>query len=148
MPLHRFFSPKGLYTREDTIAAAVTDVYTKINIPAFYVVVLFIEVEPDNYFVGGKRTGRFLRIGIEHIARNFSDDKGKRNVLVDRYEKALAPFTAERGINWEVQVTDRVLWNGNVSPPLPNTEEERIWKRANRAVPVEGMEMLKRAAQM
>jgi hypothetical protein len=40
-------------------------------LPAFYVVVLFIELEPTNYFVGGKLTERMLRIGVEHVARNF-----------------------------------------------------------------------------
>ncbi|KAJ7176709.1 putative oxalocrotonate tautomerase [Mycena filopes] len=103
MPLHRFFTPKGLYTPEEkaAIATTVTNVYSEL--PPFYVVVLFIDVEPINYFVGGKSTDRFLRIAVEHIARDFSDEKQKRGFM-DRYEKALQPFTAGRGIDWEVQV--------------------------------------------
>ncbi|KAJ7171256.1 putative oxalocrotonate tautomerase, partial [Mycena filopes] len=106
MPLHRFFTPKGLYTRKDkvAIAAAVTDVYTKVNIPAFYVLVLFINVEPEDFFVGGESTDKFLRIGVEHIARNFPSDESKRTFM-ELYEKALAPWTAGRGIDWEVQIT-------------------------------------------
>jgi phenylpyruvate tautomerase PptA (4-oxalocrotonate tautomerase family) len=72
MPLHRLFVPKGLYTQADkaALAEAITAVYTPM-LPAFYVVVLFIELEPTNYFVGGKPTERMLRIGVEHVARNF-----------------------------------------------------------------------------
>ncbi|KAJ7732647.1 putative oxalocrotonate tautomerase [Mycena metata] len=146
MPLHRFFTPKGLYSREDkaAIAAAVTGVYA--SLPPFYVVVLFIDIDIDSYFVGGKSTDKFLRIGVEHIARNFSDDKSKRSFM-DRYEKALEPFTAGRGIDWEVQITDddRMLWNENGMPPPPaNSEEEKLWKEENRAVPFEEMEVLKK----
>ncbi|KAJ7171255.1 putative oxalocrotonate tautomerase enzyme-domain-containing protein [Mycena filopes] len=149
MPLHRFFTPRGLYTCEDkaAIAAAVTAVYTKINIPAFYVLVLFINVDPEDFFVGAKSTDKFLRIGVEHIARNFSSDEAKRNFM-ERYEKALAPFTSGRGIDWEVQITDddRVLWNENgMAPPLAGSEEERIWKRENRAVPFAEIKVLKKA---
>ncbi|KAJ6531397.1 putative oxalocrotonate tautomerase enzyme-domain-containing protein [Mycena vulgaris] len=105
MPLHRFFTPKGMYSPADktAIAAAVTAVYK--TLPQFYVLVLFIELDPENFFVGGKSTDKFLRIAAEHYARNFSDDKSKRDFM-DRYEAALAPFTKGRGIDWEVQITD------------------------------------------
>jgi hypothetical protein len=85
---------------------------------------------------------------------------------MDRYETALAPFTKARGVDWEVQITDcdvglnsfhfpffnnysilikkRLLWNINgMAPPGENTEEERVWKRENRAVPPEEMDALK-----
>ncbi|KAF7378100.1 Tautomerase-3 domain-containing protein [Mycena sanguinolenta] len=145
MPLHRFFTPKGLYSAEDkaAISVAVTDVYSML--PKFYVVVLFIELDPDNFFVGGKSRHNFVRIAAEHYARNFSDD-GHKRAFMDRYEKALEPFTKGRGIDWEVQVNDadRTLWNENgMAPPLPNTEEERIWKQENRAVSPEEIEVLK-----
>ncbi|KAJ7501752.1 hypothetical protein B0H11DRAFT_2368476 [Mycena galericulata] len=66
--------------------------------------------------------------------------------FMDRYEKALEPFTKARGIDWEVQVVDcdRLLLNLNgMALPEENTEEERIWKSENRAVPREEMEALK-----
>ncbi|KAJ7075915.1 putative oxalocrotonate tautomerase [Mycena belliarum] len=146
MPLHRLFTPKGLYTakEKEEIAHTITDVYS-VSLPAFYVIVLFIELEPGNIFVGGKSTERFLRIGVEHIARHFSDDEQKRQ-FIDRYEKALEPFTQGRGIDWEVQISDvdRVLWNMNgIAPPEANSEEEQIWKMQNRAVPREELEALK-----
>lgn len=76
---------------------------------------------------------------------------------MNRYEKALEPFTKGRGIDWEVQVQDvdvspqfalfwsistthahmqRVTWNENgINPPLPNTKAEDEWKSLNRPVP-------------
>ncbi|KAJ7457295.1 putative oxalocrotonate tautomerase [Mycena galericulata] len=109
MPLHRFFVPKGLYSPEDkeALAAAITAVYTAppTSLPAFYVVVLFIDLEPGNFFVGGKMTKRMVRITIEHVARNFTNNKRKRGFM-DHYEKAIEPFTKSRGIDWEIQVTD------------------------------------------
>ncbi|KAF8206034.1 putative oxalocrotonate tautomerase [Mycena galopus ATCC 62051] len=145
MPLHRFFTPKGLYSAEEkaAISVAVTSVYS--TLPKFYVVVLFIELDPSSFFVGGQSTDKFLRIAAEHYARNFSDDSHKRDFM-DRYEKALEPFTKGRGIDWEVQITDadRTLWNENgMAPPLPDTEEERIWKKENRAVTPEEMKAFK-----
>ncbi|KAF7337363.1 Tautomerase-3 domain-containing protein [Mycena sanguinolenta] len=146
MPLHRIFAPKGLYTPSDkaALAQAITAVYA--SLPAFYVVVLFVELESDDFFVGGKATKRMVRISVEHLARNFSDDALKRRFM-DRYETALAPFTKARGIDWEVQITDcdRLLWNINgMAPPQENSEEEKIWKQENRAVTPEEIQVLKR----
>ncbi|KAJ7143860.1 putative oxalocrotonate tautomerase [Mycena epipterygia] len=152
MPLHRLFVPKGLYTQEDkeAIGKAITNIYTAppVSLPAFYVVVLFIELEPGNIIVGGEVTERMVRIGVEHIARNFANDAHKRKFM-DRYEIALEPFTKRRGIDWEVQVTDddRLLWNLNgMAPPQPNTEEEQIWRQENRAVPPQEIESFKSRA--
>lgn len=71
MPLHRLFAPPTLYSDQDRkdIAAAITGIYKQL--PPFYVVVLFIDVPATHYFVSGKNEARFLRIGIEHIARHF-----------------------------------------------------------------------------
>ncbi|KAF7976108.1 hypothetical protein HWV62_7537 [Athelia sp. TMB] len=137
MPLHRLYAPVGLYSDQDRkdIAAAITEVY-KI-LPRFYVVVLFIDLPATHYFVSGKNEDKFLRIGVEHLARYFGDDETKRKFL-DVYETALKPWTKDRGIDWEVQIAqeDRALWNENgMSPPLPNTEDEALWRELNKAVP-------------
>lgn len=41
---------------------------------------------------------------------NNLSDKHKR-AFMDRYEKALEPFTKARGIDWEVQITDADVRN-------------------------------------
>ncbi|KAJ7674009.1 putative oxalocrotonate tautomerase [Mycena polygramma] len=152
MPLHRFFVPKGLYTATDktALSQAITEIYTRLGLPAFYVTVLFIELEPDNIFVGGKTKDTMVRVGIEHIALNFPDEANKRRFM-DRYEKAIAPFTRTRGIDWEVQVSDcdRSLWHMNgMAPPLPGTELERLWRWEDRAVLPEEMPAPRASARL
>jgi phenylpyruvate tautomerase PptA (4-oxalocrotonate tautomerase family) len=73
MPLHRLFVPPNLYSVDDkaAIAEAITKVYA--SLPAFYVVVLFIDIDNENYFVGGRRNERFVRIAVQHIARQFPE---------------------------------------------------------------------------
>ncbi|KAJ7171273.1 putative oxalocrotonate tautomerase [Mycena filopes] len=144
MPLHRFYVPKDLYTPEDkaAIAEAITNLYSgpPASLPAFYVVVLFIEFEKGNFFNSGKATDKMARITIEHVARNFPDDQARKRGFMNRYEEVIAPWTKERGINWEVTITDtdRALWDINgIAPPEPNTPEEDAWRRENRAVPLD-----------
>ncbi|KZP19409.1 hypothetical protein FIBSPDRAFT_862854 [Athelia psychrophila] len=137
MPLHRLFVPPTLYSDQDRkdIAAAITAVYK--DLPPFYVLVLFVDVPVTHYFVSGRNNDKFLRIGVEHIARQFPGETAKR-AFMDRYEAALAPWTKGRGIDWEVQITedDRTLWNENgMNPPLPGTNAEELWRIQNKAVP-------------
>ncbi|KAK7050317.1 Tautomerase-3 domain-containing protein [Favolaschia claudopus] len=140
MPLHRFFLPKGLYSAADksAIAQAITKVYAIL--PAFYVVVVFVELDPGDFFVGGKASGRRVRINVEHVARNFEDGSPKRKrKFMERYEAALAPFTKARGIEWEVQIVDcdRLLWNiDGMAPPEENSDGERIWREEDKPVPL------------
>ncbi|KAJ7646005.1 putative oxalocrotonate tautomerase [Mycena polygramma] len=151
MPLHRFFVPKGLYTPADkaALSLAITTIYTGVSLPAFYVVVLFIELEPGNIFVGGNATDRMVRIGIEHLARHFVNETHKHRFM-NMYETAIAPFTKARRMDWEVQVSDcdRSVWNINgMAPPEANTEGEEIWRRENRAVTLKEIEAMRRASQ-
>ncbi|KZP06990.1 hypothetical protein FIBSPDRAFT_804401 [Athelia psychrophila] len=138
MPLHRLFVPPTLYSDQDRkdIAAAITGIYKGL-FPSFYVVVLFIDVPVTHYFVSGRNNDKFLRIGVEHIAKHFPDEASGR-VFMDRYEAVLAPWTKDRGIDWEVQITedDRNLWNENgMSPPLPGTKDDELWQIQDKAVP-------------
>jgi hypothetical protein len=72
MPLHRLYVPPNLYSAEDksAIGDAITKVYS--SIPAFYVVVLFINVGEEDFYVGGQRNNNFVRISVQHVARQFS----------------------------------------------------------------------------
>jgi len=74
MPLHRFYIPRNTYSKEDkeALSEAVTAVYNES--PKFYVVVLFIEVDKDDYFVGGKAVDNFVRVVVHHIAVTMGDE--------------------------------------------------------------------------
>lgn len=73
MPLHRLYIPPNLYSAEDkgAIADAITKVYS--HLPAFYVVVLFINVDKEDYYVGGQRRDSFVRISVQHLARQMAE---------------------------------------------------------------------------
>lgn len=137
MPFHRLYCSPNLYTKEEKheIARAITGVYTRL--PPFYVVVNFIEVEKDNFFVSGEPEDRFLRIVVGHLAyiteRRVDNlqrcvyyllklpgvprrPEHKRNFM-ERYEKAIEPFTKSKGIRWEVSIT-----NDDVSTPSTMVE--------------------------
>ncbi|KAJ3830701.1 putative oxalocrotonate tautomerase [Lentinula raphanica] len=140
MPFHRFYCTANLYTKAEkqAIARSITDLYAKVPIPRFYVVINFIEVGEDNYYVSGEPAGRFVRIHVQHLARNLQTFEEKREFM-ERYEKVLEPFTKGKCIDWEVQVSneDPVFWNWNgVRPPPFDSEAEAYqnWYDINKPV--------------
>ncbi|KAF7304409.1 Tautomerase-3 domain-containing protein [Mycena chlorophos] len=157
MPLHRWITPKGLYTAAEKagIAKAITDIYDKVGLPRFYVVVFFVEQEAHDFYYGdkavtGKNGVNFVRIDVDHIARTFgADSAAQKKDFMNRYEAAISPWIKGRGLDWEVQVKDnseRDLWheNGVPAPPVESVEEA-IWKRENRVVVGAELEALKAA---
>ncbi|CAM6083099.1 unnamed protein product [Calypogeia fissa] len=139
MPLHRIFHPPGIFSGEDkkAIAERLTAIYTGFGIPAFYVDVLFIAVDEDSFYIGGKPTSKFVRIVSQHIARHVVTAKDKAN-RVQKLEDAFAPYIKDRGFDWElhVELHDRELWrvNGMVPPPT-HSDGEKTWAKLNKAVP-------------
>jgi phenylpyruvate tautomerase PptA (4-oxalocrotonate tautomerase family) len=158
MPLWQIYHPPDLFTDGATKAAFVediTDMYTAVGLPAFYVVVLFIPMPTENVFVGGKtkpshaesdigsETDKpFVRVVITHIARTVpkGNDAGYARVR-SRLDKVVNPHLLDRGydVEYHVHETERQLWkiNGLVPPPYQSAEEQ-IWVRENRAVPYPG----------
>jgi phenylpyruvate tautomerase PptA (4-oxalocrotonate tautomerase family) len=111
MPTHRIFHHKDAFSpaEKQTLAERITKVYTDGGLPAFYTVVLYIPFEKESFFVGGQQTDKFVRIVVQHIARNFLDNAAAQNFL-DRYEQALAPSIKEKGFDWEVRHTLSMLY--------------------------------------
>ncbi|ESK96776.1 4-oxalocrotonate tautomerase [Moniliophthora roreri MCA 2997] len=137
MPFHRYFVPPGLYTLEEkkALAEAITRIYTKI--PKFYVVINFINIDDGSYYVGGERNNKFVRICVEHFAFHYQEEAEKR-AFMDEYEKAISPWTKDKGIDWEIQISneDPVFWNMNgLQPPLVGSEAIELWKKEGRPVP-------------
>ena len=138
MPLWHIYHPTDTYTAEDKkeFAVRITDMYGTF-LPRFYVGVFFHEVQSSSFYIGGEPTGDFVRIVIEHIARQTSGEEA-----VARLHKALGrivePFITERGLRWEMHIdeTPIELWsvNGLIAPP-PNSEAEARWKADNKPSP-------------
>ena len=104
MPLWTIYHPRSTFTSEDeksSLAQAITsstfsiityinkfrlthEVYTAVPLPAFYVNVLFVPLDPTNIYIGGvarpsphsaahepgpNSSVPFIRLTIQHIAR-------------------------------------------------------------------------------
>jgi phenylpyruvate tautomerase PptA (4-oxalocrotonate tautomerase family) len=93
MPLWRIFAHPSAYTAQDkvAIAKAITSNYTRpgLELPAFYVDVIFITVEEGNLFVGGEARKDFVRVSVEHIARNIASKEQKKAVM-ERFNQVCA----------------------------------------------------------
>jgi phenylpyruvate tautomerase PptA (4-oxalocrotonate tautomerase family) len=87
MPLWKIYHPPSTFTTpasKSALANAITEIYTAVPLPAFYVNVLFLPVDANNYYIGGvprpseskspstagpDSEKPFIRITIENIAR-------------------------------------------------------------------------------
>ncbi|CAE6446213.1 unnamed protein product, partial [Rhizoctonia solani] len=129
MPMHRIYTPSGLYSSEErqALAKAITSAYTSSptggpGLPPFYVVVLFIDLPEDSFYIGGERHNHFARFNVQHLARHFKSKEEKLKFM-HLYEEKLKPFTADKGLDWEVNIdeADPLTWHENaMSPPAPN----------------------------
>lgn len=102
MPMHRIYTAEGVYTPTDkqALSKAITSLYTRA-LPAFYVVVLFIDLPKNSFFIGGETNDKFVRFNVQHLARHF-EDKAKKLEFMRTYEEVVKPFTAGKGLDWEV----------------------------------------------
>ncbi len=136
MPLWTIHHTPGTFTAEDKrrLASQIADHYEKAGLPRFYVVTLFHETRPEDFYVGGEPTPSGVRIAIDHIARRNPDEETRRRTaqwIKGMLEPHLARHT---GLHWEFHVdeTSRDLWmiNGIVPPP-EGSEAERNWAQRN-----------------
>ena len=136
MPLWTVYHPPETYTAEDRQAFAEAVVSLYPILPDFYVGTVFREVPAESFYIGGKPVDGFVRIAVDHIARQFSSDAMRRKWL-DMVNGALGPFLGERGLDWELHVdeTPNELWLiQGMRPPLPNTAGEKLWMAEGRPV--------------
>jgi phenylpyruvate tautomerase PptA (4-oxalocrotonate tautomerase family) len=134
MPLWKIYHPEGSFSAEDkkSIAERITGIYRML--PKFYVGVVFQEVPKDSFFIGGQPADDFVRIWVDHIARQFNDEKRKESFL-GAVNQLLSPFIADHGLRWEMHVdeTPFSLWTiQGLRPPMPDTEAEIRWRSENR----------------
>jgi phenylpyruvate tautomerase PptA (4-oxalocrotonate tautomerase family) len=135
MPLWNLYCPEGAYTAADkqALAQAITDLYAEFGLPRFYVSVVFQELPPESYYVGGEPADDFVRIWIHEIARRVPEDA--RGWWMKRIRDAIAPHIADRGLRSEVHIdnTPRELWSINgLKPPAEGSEEEKRWALENK----------------
>ena len=136
MPLWTIHYTPGIFSDEEKhqFAARITDHYERIGLPRFYVVTIFNETRPEDFYVGGERTPVGVRIVIDHIARRGSDKESREQIT--RWLKRIVNPHVEKhaGLHWEFHAdeTSEDLWmiNGLVPPP-GGSEAEKAWATAN-----------------
>jgi len=136
MPLWTVYHSSGTYTAADKQAFAEAVVSLYPILPEFYVGTVFRELPADDFYIGGKPAGSFVRIAVDHIARQFSSDDMRQRWL-NMVNAALEPFLGGRGFDWEMHVdeTPSELWLiQGMRPPQPNSEGEKLWQAENRPV--------------
>jgi phenylpyruvate tautomerase PptA (4-oxalocrotonate tautomerase family) len=142
MPFWEIFAPESAYTEADKeqLSEAITSIYADYaGLPEFYVVVIFNDKPAQSIYVGGKAANQFVRIRVDHIARQM-DTAEVRAACMAIIEEKLAPFVKDRGFDWEVHIdeTPMDLWRTQgLVPPLPGSEMEKLWAKENRPVPYE-----------
>src|SRR5262249_30865780 len=136
-PLWKVYHPVGAYSAEDkgALSKRITAVYS--SLPKFYVSVIFEEVPDESFYIGGEPTRQFIRIQMDHIARQLTSEAAKANFLA-RVEDAIAPFMKDRGYNWEFHIDETPfdLWVvQGMRPPRAGTEDEKRWIAENKPSP-------------
>ena len=137
MPLWKVYHPVGAYSAKDKkeFAEKVTEMYSRIPIPKFYVVMIFEEVAADQVYVGGASHGKFVRFKLDHMARTLPGPI-LREWWVKAVDQLIAPFVRDRGYDWEVTIDELPadLWSlqGEIPPPFESHAEKR-WVKENRA---------------
>jgi hypothetical protein len=110
-----------------------------VGIPAFYVVVNFREVPEEDFLVGGEPVGNFIRIFVDHVARQM-DPPALRRWASDEFEKALVPHVKDRGFDWEWHIDETpidLLRTQGLVPP-PESDIEKLWGQREPAHPRRG----------
>jgi len=136
MPLWTIHHTPGIFTAEDkrALASRITDHYESAGLPRFYVVTLFQETAPEDFYVGGEPTPVGIRVVIDHIARHAVDTESRRRIT--EWIKAILAPTLDRhpGVHSEFHIdeTSEELWmiNGLIPPPGGSDAEKR-WAKEN-----------------
>ncbi|MBL1076835.1 tautomerase family protein [Nocardia sp. 2] len=140
MPLWTVHHTPGIFTdtEKHELAARIADHYEQVGLPRFYVITLFHETAPENFYVGGEPTPVGVRVTIDHIARRNPDQESRRRTT-QWINRMLQPSMARHpDLHWEFHVdeTSEELWmiNGLVPPPGDSAAEKR-WAKQNSTSP-------------
>ena len=142
MPYWEIFAPEDAFTPADReqLSEAITSIYVDIvDVPKFYVVVLFKDMPGNSMYVGGKANDNFVRIRVDHIARNGGTAE-ERAGFMSLIEAKIAPFIKDRGRDWEIHIdeTPLDLWRTQgLVPPPAFSDMEKLWAKENRPIPYE-----------
>lgn len=139
MPVCEFQDAPSLFTdaEKHDPAKAITDIYTKAGLPAFYVQTPFTEAPTGTQFIGEAISEKYVSIGIIHAARKQEDDR--KGPFLAAANAVVTPMLGTKGFDWEywVHEVDQDLWKiHGLVPPQTGSDIEEGWARQN--APVRG----------
>lgn len=124
-------------SEKDQIAKQVTDLYTSLGLPAFFINVFFHEHSVGNFYCGGKAQHNSIFFHIDHAARNFETEE-VRSAFIAKVNSIMQPILGEKKKKWEYNIYEhpRDNWriNGMV-PPIDHPEILKKWVEKDEAVP-------------
>ena len=135
MPLWHVYCPKGAYTNHEKneLAERITEHYVEFGgLPRFYVSVIFEDVDPGSFYVGGKPANDFVRIWIDHIARRLQPEH--RGWMMKRVTEIVKPFIEAKSFRWEAHIDETNLetWTiQGIKPPPEGSDTEKRWFAEN-----------------
>ncbi len=134
MPLWKIYHPEAAFSDDDkrAIAERLTGLYR--DLPPFYVGVVFEVVAKTSFYIGGQPADDFVRIAVDHIARQINDDDIRQQFLA-AIGRLLAPYIADRGLRWEIHIDETPfnLWAiQGLRPPVPGTPAGEVWRLDNK----------------
>ncbi|WP_206489800.1 tautomerase family protein [Rhodococcus sp. KRD162] len=140
MPLWTIYSSPGTLGVEDKkdLAERITErYYQDVGLPRFYVVTIFTEVQPIDFYVGGEPIRSGVRVVIDHIARSADGEQGRRRTA-KWVRSILQPTLGGRDFHWEFHVdeTPEELWMiDGLVPPAGGSAGEQLWRSSNTPEP-------------
>ena len=149
MPLWQLFVPEDAYTEDEKLDLGdrITNIYSdNFDLPRFYTTVIFHDLKPASFLVGGEKRGKFVQVVIVHAARTAGQiaerlgvsEADVNNVFLKLAHEALDPYVPGRGYESELHVENvpHETWNiDGMEPPPPWSEVEKKWARDNRSSP-------------
>lgn len=156
MPLWQLYGPVNAWTPEEKaeLAEKITDIYSSelaekhfgFQLPRFYTSVMFHELDPDSFFIGGQPRDQFVQIKVAHVARNNEGTADHKGVSVEQIltsylqmvNDVVVPYVTRHGYEWEFHVENGPFetWViDGMTPPPPWSEDERRWFKENKSSP-------------
>lgn len=140
MPLWTIYHTPRIFSDEEKhrLASRIAEHYEQIGLPRFYVVTLFHQTRPEDFYVGGEPTAVGIRIAIDHLARRSPDRESRRRTAAWIRGMLQPHLGGNAALHWEFHVdeTSDDLWmiNGIVPPPA-GSDAEKLWAESNSASP-------------
>ncbi|MEV0710353.1 tautomerase family protein [Nocardia aurea] len=136
MPLWMIHHSPAIFTDDDKhrLASRIADHYEQVGLPRFYVITLFHQTPPEDFYVGGQPTPVGVRITIDHIARHNPDQQARRRTARWINDILTPHLQQHTDLHWEFHVdeTSADLWMINgIAPPPGGSDAEKTWAEQN-----------------